>query len=465
MDLIKRFWDASLEELKRGYVLDEGQDSHICLVCGRAFQRGQIYPVDGLLYDARKAAELHIRQEHGSMFEHLIRMDKKYTGLTEHQQMLITLFYHGHDDKDIVARLGGSASTVRNHRFQFREKEKQAKITLAILELLREGAPEPTRLVQFPQGGHPLDDRYAVTEAEYAEVLRKCLADGLDGPITHFPEQEKKRLIIVKHISGRFASGRTYSEKEVNGILESAGLDYATLRRYLVEYGFLERTADGRAYWLKPGISLSQAGESREFGEPGVTGDAGDGGKPETASSKMAGSLEAKTAAKKEAEAGTEAKTTTPAKARKTKADVQSDSLQEGDGENAVEGRKEGVAPVDKESRRQKKLAYKETAPSVGVFQIRNKINGKGLIGSSRNIEAAFNRHRFSLSHGAHESPELQKDWNEHGAENFAFEVLETLELEAEERQNMRAVNEVLQGLEEHWKEKLQPYGEKGYHE
>ncbi|MBM7868315.1 DUF2087 domain-containing protein [Heliobacterium gestii] len=446
MDLLKRFWDASLDELKRGYLFDEGRDSHICLVCGQAFQRGRIYPLDGLLYDARKAAELHIRQEHGSMFEHLIGMDKKYTGLTEHQQMLIRLFYHGHDDKEVLARLGGSPSTVRNHRFQFREKEKQAKILLAIMELLREGAPEQSRLVPFPQGAHPLDDRYAITEGEYAEVLHKCFAEGLDGPITHFPEQEKKRLILVKHISRRFAPGRTYTEKEVNGMLEPVGHDYATLRRYLIEYGFLERTADGSAYWVKPGISIDDAAS------------AGKDSQQESALPQLSRPFEASTAAKSQ-----------PKGAGKTAAsgdqtgDRTSGALEEV--EKALPIQKEGADPMDKESRKQKKLAYKEQAPTIGVFQIRNKFNDKRFIGSSRNTEAVFNRNRFMLSQGVHENPELLKDWKEQGAENFAFEVLETLELEEEERQNRRAVEEVLQEMERHWKEKLQPYGDKGYNE
>ena len=48
-------------------------------------------------------------------------------------------FYQGKSDKDIQKELEiGSSSTIRNHRFVFREKERQAKVFLALMELLNE---------------------------------------------------------------------------------------------------------------------------------------------------------------------------------------------------------------------------------------------------------------------------------------------------------------------------------------
>jgi len=49
----------------------------------------------------------------------------------------------------------------------------------------------------------------------------------------------------------KFDSSEKYTEKEVNQILESVYPDFVTLRRYLIEYGFLDRTADGSKYWVK----------------------------------------------------------------------------------------------------------------------------------------------------------------------------------------------------------------------
>ncbi|MMZ69439.1 hypothetical protein D1872_322810 [compost metagenome] len=49
----------------------------------------------------------------------------------------------------------------------------------------------------------------------------------------------------------RFDTHKKYTEKEVNGILRTADTDYVTLRRYLIEYGFLDRKDDGSMYWVK----------------------------------------------------------------------------------------------------------------------------------------------------------------------------------------------------------------------
>lgn len=106
------------------------------------------------------------------------------------------------------------------------------------------------------------------------------------------------------------------------------------------------------------------------------------------------------------------------------------------------------------------KREYKETLRPMGVFQIRNLMNEKVFVGSSLNLDGIFNRHRFALNAGSHQSKELQKDWNELGAEHFAFEILEELE----PRENLDDKKE-LAFLEDLWLENLQPYDEKGYNE
>ena len=42
-----------------------------------------------------------------------------------------------------------------------------------------------------------------------------------------------------------------YTEKQINTMLKRIWHDHVYLRRALIEYGFLERTADGSAYWRK----------------------------------------------------------------------------------------------------------------------------------------------------------------------------------------------------------------------
>ncbi len=96
----------------------------------------------------------------------------------------------------------------------------------------------------------------------------------------------------------------------------------------------------------------------------------------------------------------------------------------------------------------------------MGVFQIRNKVNGKILIGSSSNLPAILNRFKTELRMGNCRNASLQKDWNEFGPEAFVFEELEILK--PLDDPNYEAAED-LRFLEELWIEKLKPYGEKGY--
>jgi hypothetical protein len=97
----------------------------------------------------------------------------------------------------------------------------------------------------------------------------------------------------------------------------------------------------------------------------------------------------------------------------------------------------------------------------MGIFQIRNAINGKVLIGRTLNLDGILNRHRFALRQGNHPNKILQSDWLEYGGENFAFEILDVLAPSADSSRD----TENLICLEDLWLEKLQPYGQTGYNE
>ncbi|SDI45509.1 hypothetical protein SAMN05421868_106204 [Paenibacillus naphthalenovorans] len=57
---------------------------------------------------------------------------------------------------------------------------------------------------------------------------------------------------IARLLQRRFQPGKRYTEPEVNRILEQVHPDYASLRRYMVDYGFMERLDDGSSYWVEP---------------------------------------------------------------------------------------------------------------------------------------------------------------------------------------------------------------------
>ncbi len=104
---------------------------------------------------------------------------------------------------------------------------------------------------------------------------------------------------------------------------------------------------------------------------------------------------------------------------------------------------------------------YKQKKTSIGVFQIRNTVNGKIYLDSSPNLDTIWNRHLFELNLGSHRNKALQQDWKEHGAANFVFEILS--ELEQDDDKPVDYAKEV-KTLEAMFLEELQPYGEKGYH-
>ncbi len=57
--------------------------------------------------------------------------------------------------------------------------------------------------------------------------------------------------VILRHIMRFFEKEKTYTEKEISDILKNIYADFVTLRRYLIEYGFFDRVADGSKYWIK----------------------------------------------------------------------------------------------------------------------------------------------------------------------------------------------------------------------
>lgn len=110
--------------------------------------------------------------------------------------------------------------------------------------------------------------------------------------------------------------------------------------------------------------------------------------------------------------------------------------------------------------RKELKQAYKQTPRPMGVYRIKNNLNGKILVGSSMNLEGIFNRYTFQGGTKSLFNKALQQDWTELGAGVFTFEILETLKWEElPEEQWKKAV----EALEEKWLDQLKPYGEKGY--
>ena len=103
---------------------------------------------------------------------------------------------------------------------------------------------------------------------------------------------------------------------------------------------------------------------------------------------------------------------------------------------------------------------YKQITQPMGVYQIKNKRNGKLFIGSAKNLPGKLNSHKFQLKNNLHINIEMQKDFNKIGGEGFSFDTIDLLE----PREDLNYdYTEDLKTLEAMWIEKLQPFNEKGY--
>jgi hypothetical protein len=79
-----------------------------------------------------------------------------------------------------------------------------------------------------------------------------CLKSGLP----EFPKNDRDQQILLKSAMLMVGQSGSFSEKEVNAILQNwissvcqiKTLDYVTLRRYLVDAGYLTRSKDGSSY-------------------------------------------------------------------------------------------------------------------------------------------------------------------------------------------------------------------------
>ncbi|SEL91342.1 DUF2087 domain-containing protein [Paenibacillus sp. OK003] len=356
---------ASLEEIKRGYL--EAASIFTCVCCGYRTEAGIIYPEEGVLYEAERYMRVHIEKAHGSVFEYLLELDKSVTGLSDVQRGLLGQFYEGKKDSEVQKALGiGSASTIRNHRFVLKEKERQAKIFLALMELLKsKDTHAPAELVS-PITRHVQTinrAQFDISEQDREKVLNKYFPEGTNGTLTTFHMQQKHKYIVLTEIIKRFEPKQKYTEKQVNELLKQVYGDYVELRRYLIDFGLMVREEDGSQYWLTNAEGQDGTGKKR--------------GRKATRTEKEA---------------------------------------EEGEGE-------------EMNRRKELQEQAKEIKTEAGVYQIRNERNGKVFLDSTLNLRT-LNGQKFMLQMGSHRNRQLQAEWNEYGDDAFVIEVLEKLKKE-----------------------------------
>lgn len=199
--------NATIDDFKRGYVWDSKKAEFICLMCGEYISEND------------RNVNIHVAN-HGTPIERLLMLDKKYTGLTEIQKEFLDMVSNKYSDKEIAMKLGCAESTIRNMRFAMRERARQARAFLAVMELAEEKVSKIT-----------------------------------NPKLRVFPVREEKRKAILPRFADLFEPYREYTEAEVKNIIKTIYDDDATIRRYLVDYGYLNRNNDGSKYYKSFGGS------------------------------------------------------------------------------------------------------------------------------------------------------------------------------------------------------------------
>jgi hypothetical protein len=85
-------------------------------------------------------------------------------------------------------------------------------------------------------------------DAEEESVLRQYFRGGR---LTEIPARRSKRLVVLERLALELDVGTHYPERQVNRILERFHPDVASLRRFLVDEGFLSRKRGD--YWRSGG--------------------------------------------------------------------------------------------------------------------------------------------------------------------------------------------------------------------
>ncbi len=147
--------------------------------------------------------------------------------------------------EELAAILSLNPATVSHHLAKLSEaglvnavKDQYYQVYSLRAEMLK---PTLAEMVAMPQAS-------LKTDAEPDAFQQKVLASFIRrGRLKQIPAQQKKKQIVLEHIAREFEPGRRYDEREVNHILLDFNEDFASLRRFLIEFKYLER-ADGM-YW------------------------------------------------------------------------------------------------------------------------------------------------------------------------------------------------------------------------
>lgn len=96
-----------------------------------------------------------------------------------------------------------------------------------------------------------MEGLFHITDEEREKIIKGAFQSLEPLVLRAIPPKQKKKAVVLGRIAEELEPGRRYTEKELNGFLKGIHPDFATLRRYLIEYGFMDRERDCSAYWKR----------------------------------------------------------------------------------------------------------------------------------------------------------------------------------------------------------------------
>ena len=150
----------------------------------------------------------------------------------------------------LLGLLGQQPATVAEPRQQTVLPEASLRRHLQVLQEVGLVAPRPAAgeaVYSLDVGAMQQWKRWllaAEPPAQPATPHEKILARFVRGEqLVQLPAQPDKLRLVLEWLAAQFAVGVDYPEREVNRLLQGHLVDQATLRRLLVDYGFLQRHA------------------------------------------------------------------------------------------------------------------------------------------------------------------------------------------------------------------------------
>lgn len=259
------FQDYSIDEIKQGFFEDD--KSYTCLICGERFEKGEIYSFSDRLYEGKKAIQLHIKYKHQSVKDILLNMNANNMGISDLQLQLLNFFAKGLSDKEIAEYLGVTGSTIRNHRHKLKERERQNKLFISLMEILKEDGFGKTS-TQLDRNRVDITDENSISDRERKRILDRYMTAS--GRLKTYPNYEKSRRVILEAILINFCTETKYTEEQVHDILKSIYGDYKLLKQELIAYNYLDRTTTGAIYWIKNYSKQYSVKENDLLGNPQV---------------------------------------------------------------------------------------------------------------------------------------------------------------------------------------------------